>query len=274
MLSSTARRFARTPARTDPAEDVAFSRSRWPHAAALAFPPHRAPEFRADAPIPFPRTVQITWHDEKKATAVHGWLVLDKPISMTSTQAVGEVTRRSTHKRPGMPALSIRWRPAFCRSRWAKRRRPCLAVDGEKAYRFTVRWGAETETDDTEGARDRHQRETSRAVPTSKRCCRDFHGEIMQAPPALSPRSRSTANAPTISLAPAKPSCLSPVPCQSTISTLVAMPDDATSVFEAGCGRAPTCAPSPATWAAAWVATATSSRSAAPRSGLSIKPAP
>ena len=105
---------------------------------------------------------------------------------MTSTQAVGAVRRPSTRTRPATPARSIRWQPAFCRSRSAKRRRPCsFAVDGEKAYRFTVRWGGETDTDDAEGtvtntSDKRPERGDIEALLPR------FHGEIMQVPPAYS----------------------------------------------------------------------------------------
>ena len=54
--------------------------------------------------------------------------------------------------RPAMPARSIRWPPACCRSRSARRPRPCLTcMDGAKIYRFTVAWGEERSTDDLEG---------------------------------------------------------------------------------------------------------------------------
>src|SRR6185503_16460587 len=59
------------------------------------------------------------------------------------------------------------------------------AVDGAKAYRFTVRWGQETDTDDAEG----------RVVSTSdvrpqlqavEAALPRFVGEVLQTPPAFS----------------------------------------------------------------------------------------
>ncbi len=51
-----------------------------------------------------------------------------------------------------MPARSIRWRRACCRSRSARRPRRCpMCMDGAKVYRFTVAWGEERSTDDLEG---------------------------------------------------------------------------------------------------------------------------
>ena len=85
-----------------------------------------------------------------------------------------------------MPARSIRWRRASCRSRWAKPTKTVpFAVDGEKAYRFTVRFGVETDTDDAEGQVVR----TSEALPSARgyrSVLADFTGEISQVPPSFS----------------------------------------------------------------------------------------
>ena len=58
--------------------------------------------------------------------------------------------------------------------------------DGEKAYRFTVRWGVETDTDDAEGKVVRDQRRAARRAPRSRRCCRASSATIMQMPPQFS----------------------------------------------------------------------------------------
>jgi tRNA pseudouridine55 synthase len=50
---------------------------------------------------------------------VHGWVVLDKPVGMTSTHAVAVLKRLFQAK----PARSIRSPPAGCRSRSGKRPR-------------------------------------------------------------------------------------------------------------------------------------------------------
>ena len=55
---------------------------------------------------------------------VHGWIVLDKPIGMTSTHAVAVVKRLFQAKRAGHAARSIRSPPAACRSPWVRPPRP------------------------------------------------------------------------------------------------------------------------------------------------------
>ena len=102
--------------------------------------------------IDWPGRGAVTMARDRRGRPVNGWLVLDKPLGMTSTAAVAGSSGCSRPPRPVMPARSIRSRPACCRSRSARRRRLWpMSWTGEKTYRFTVRWGAETTTDDAEG---------------------------------------------------------------------------------------------------------------------------
>ena len=88
----------------------------------------------------------------KKGNPVHGWVVLDKPLGMTSTQAVGAVRRLFDAQKAGhagtLDPLATGILPIALGE--ATKTVP-FAVDGEKAYRFTVRFGIETDTDDAEG---------------------------------------------------------------------------------------------------------------------------
>lgn len=89
---------------------------------------------------------------KKHRLDISGWIVLDKPVGMTSTLAVSAVRRLLNAKKAGHagtldPLASGILPLAFGE---ATKTVPYV-VDGEKAYRFTVRWGIETDTDDTEG---------------------------------------------------------------------------------------------------------------------------
>ena len=88
----------------------------------------------------------------KKGAVVNGWLILDKPQRMTSTQAVGAVRRIFDAQKAGhagtLDPLATGILPIALGE--ATKTVP-FAVDGEKSYSFTVRWGAETNTDDSEG---------------------------------------------------------------------------------------------------------------------------
>ena len=83
---------------------------------------------------------------------VHGWIVLDKPVGMTSTHAVAAVRRLFNAKKAGHagtldPLASGILPLAFGE---ATKTVPYV-VDGEKAYTLHREWGDETDTDDTEG---------------------------------------------------------------------------------------------------------------------------
>jgi tRNA pseudouridine55 synthase len=96
--------------------------------------------------------------DEKKSNKkrlkrdVHGWVVLDKPVGMTSTHAVAVIKRLFTAKRVGhagtLDPLASGCLPIALGE--ATKTVP-FVVDGRKAYLFTVRWGEERDTDDAEG---------------------------------------------------------------------------------------------------------------------------
>ena len=83
---------------------------------------------------------------------VHGWVVLDKPIGMTSTHAVAVLKRLFQAKRAGhagtLDPLASGGLPIALGE--ATKTVP-FVMDGRKRYRFTVAWGEERDTDDTEG---------------------------------------------------------------------------------------------------------------------------
>jgi len=121
-----------------------------------------------------------------KRRDLNAWLVLDKPVGMTSTQAVAIAKRLFNAKKAGHagtldPLASGLLPIAFGE---ATKTVP-FVMDGEKAYRFTVRWGAETATDDSESA----PTATSEARPSLaaiEAALPAFIGEVMQVPPQFS----------------------------------------------------------------------------------------
>ena len=121
-----------------------------------------------------------------KGLAINGWLVLDKPLGMTSTDAVGRLKRLYQAQKVGhagtLDPLATGVLPiAFGE---ATKTVPYV-VDGEKSYLFTVAWGAETDTDDSEGrvTRTSDERPPREAVEA---LLPRFTGEIQQLPPQYS----------------------------------------------------------------------------------------
>jgi tRNA pseudouridine55 synthase len=129
-------------------------------------------------------------HDHKQRKRekrdVHGWLVLDKPVGMTSTHAVSVVKRAFQARRAGhagtLDPLASGCLPIALGE--ATKTVP-FVMDGRKTYRFTVRWGEERDTDDAEG----RVVETSSARPTAddiRALLPRFTGTIAQVPPRFS----------------------------------------------------------------------------------------
>jgi tRNA pseudouridine55 synthase len=122
----------------------------------------------------------------KKFKPVHGWLVLDKQLGMTSTHAVGAVKRLFEAQKAGhagtLDPLATGVLPIALGE--ATKTVP-YAVAGAKSYRFTVRLGAETDTDDAEG-RVVRTCEKMPTPPAIKAVLPRFIGAIEQVPPRFS----------------------------------------------------------------------------------------
>ena len=117
---------------------------------------------------------------------VHGWIILDKPVGMTSTQAVGAIKRLFSCKRAGhagtLDPLASGLLPIALGE--ATKTAPYV-MDGRKTYSFTVRWGEERDTDDADG----RVSATSDVRPDRaaiEALLPRFTGEIEQIPPQFS----------------------------------------------------------------------------------------
>jgi tRNA pseudouridine55 synthase len=124
-------------------------------------------------------------------SALHGWLILDKPVGLGSTQAVSAVKRalreggyakvKVGHGGTLDPLASGVLPIALGEATKLSGR----MLDAEKAYEFTIAFGQETDTLDTEGA----VISTSEKRPTLaevEAVLARFTGEIEQVPPAYS----------------------------------------------------------------------------------------
>lgn len=123
---------------------------------------------------------------KRKGEPVHGWLVLNKSVGVTSTKALAIARRLVNAAKAGhagtLDPLADGVLPlAFGE---ATKTVPYL-VDARKSYRFTVRWGQETTTDDREGPVV--QSSDSRPTPDEVLAALPaFIGRVMQVPPAFS----------------------------------------------------------------------------------------
>ena len=172
----------------------------------------------------------------RKGRAVNGWLVLDKPAGVTSTYAVGAVRRAFDARKAGHagtldPAATGVLPIAFGE---ATKTVP-YAVEGEKFYRFTVRWGAETETDDAQGRIVRTSELRSEPAVILA-LLGQFTGEIMQTPPAYSAVKIAGKRAYDLAR-DGEVVELEPRPVRVHALQLIEISDADTAVFEARCGK-------------------------------------
>jgi tRNA pseudouridine55 synthase len=121
-----------------------------------------------------------------KGLPVHGWLIFDKPQGMTSTQAVTRIRRLYRAEKAGhagtLDPLATGVLPIALGE--ATKTMP-FAVEGAKEYRFTIRFGAETDTDDAMG-KVVAQSDKRPARAEIEAALPDFTGEIEQTPPRYS----------------------------------------------------------------------------------------
>ena len=172
----------------------------------------------------------------KKGLPINGWIILDKPVGMTSTQAVGKVRWLYQAQKAGhagtLDPLATGVLPIALGE--ATKTVP-YAVDGLKAYRFTVRWGIETDTDDAEGKPVRtSDKRPSRAEIEA--VLPNFLGDILQTPPQFS-AIKIDGNRAYDLAREGETVALEPRPVRIDTLNLVDMPDAETAIFEAECGR-------------------------------------
>ncbi len=122
----------------------------------------------------------------KKGNPVHGWVCLDKPLEMGSTEAVTKVRRLFDAQKAGhagtLDPLATGILPIALGE--ATKTVPFL-MDAQKVYRFTINWGVSTDSVDREGeivARS----DVRPSVEAVKAALPAFVGEIDQTPPRFS----------------------------------------------------------------------------------------
>ena len=148
--------------------------------------PGYSPLAGAPAPAEQERPQQGAKQKKRPKRDVHGWIVLDKPVGMTSTHAVSVIKHLFTAKRAGhagtLDPLASGCLPIALGE--ATKTVP-FVVDSRKTYVFTIRWGEERDTDDAEGrvTATRDLRPEAAAIGA---LLPRFTGTIEQVPPRFS----------------------------------------------------------------------------------------
>jgi tRNA pseudouridine55 synthase len=179
---------------------------------------------------------QRTQTTKRQKRDVNGWLVLDKPVGMTSTHAVSVVKRLFQAKRAGhagtLDPLASGCLPIALGE--ATKTVP-FVMDGRKTYHFTVRWGEERDTDDAEGRIVASS--PARPTPDGIRALLPrFTGTIAQVPPRFSALKIEGERAYDLARE-GKVVELAPRPVDIHRLEFVAMPDAESTVLAAECGK-------------------------------------
>ncbi|WP_265516096.1 tRNA pseudouridine(55) synthase TruB [Nitratireductor luteus] len=173
---------------------------------------------------------------KKKGRPVSGWIVLDKPAGMGSTDAVAKIKWLFKAQKAGhagtLDPLASGMLPIALGE--ATKTVPYV-MEGAKVYRFTVTWGEERTTDDLEGP----VAKTSDIRPSEadiRALLPNYTGLIMQTPPQFSAikiggeRAYDLAReGETVEIAARE--------VEVGRLDLVALPDENSALFEIECGK-------------------------------------
>jgi tRNA pseudouridine55 synthase len=172
----------------------------------------------------------------KRGRPLDGWLIIDKPPRMTSTDVVNRVRRAFDAQKAGhggtLDPLATGVLPiAF----GAATKTVPYIMDGTKLYRFTLRLGEARDTDDADGAvtETRENRPTDDALRAALPA---FTGDIMQVPPVYSAIKIAGERAYDMAREGRAP-VLEARPARVDRFELIERPDAETAVFEVQSGK-------------------------------------
>ncbi|CAK0770908.1 tRNA pseudouridine synthase B [uncultured Gammaproteobacteria bacterium] len=173
---------------------------------------------------------------KSKGRPINGWLVLDKPAGLTSTQALSRArwlfgAAKAGHGGTLDPIATGVLPVAF----GAATKTVSWVMDGIKTYHFTVRWGERRDTDDCAGA----VIETSPVRPERvaiEAALPAFCGEIEQIPPIYSAIKIAGQRAYDLAREGGTPE-MAPRRVMVKRFELIDMPDADHAEFEVVCGK-------------------------------------
>lgn len=172
----------------------------------------------------------------KKGQPVHGWVIIDKPQGLTSTQVVGAVRRIYDAQKAGHAGTLDPLATGILAVALGEATKTVpFAMDADKTYRFTARWGEGRDSDDADGkvtgvSDVRPTREAIEAMLPR------FTGALSQVPPAYSAIKVQGERAYDLAR-DGEVVELAPRTVEVYESRLLEMPDADHAVFEIHCGK-------------------------------------
>lgn len=172
----------------------------------------------------------------RRGRVINGWVILDKPRDVTSTDAVAAVRRAFDAAKAGhagtLDPLATGILPIALGE---ATKVVSMVMDQAKRYRFTVRWGEERDTDDSEGAIVARS-DARPATADIKRLMPGFLGEIEQVPPTYSAIKVQGERAYDLAR-DGRPPALEPRIVRIDEFRLIDAPDHDHAVFDLRCGK-------------------------------------
>jgi tRNA pseudouridine55 synthase len=173
---------------------------------------------------------------KKKGIPIHGWLIIDKPLEISSNSVVGKTRWLTKAQKVGHggtldPLASGVLPLAFGEAT----KTVSFVMDGQKTYRFEVTWGESRSTDDGEGevvATSDHRPEPK----DIQKILSDFVGEIEQVPPKYSALKINGQRAYKLARADEDVE-MKPRTVQIDRLELIEIVDANRAVFEVDCGK-------------------------------------
>jgi tRNA pseudouridine55 synthase len=172
----------------------------------------------------------------RKGAAVHGWVIVDKPLGVTSTETVSMVRRVFDAQKAGHAGtLDPLASGILAVALGEATKTVSFAMEAEKTYRFTARWGEARDSDDAEGKVEATSDVRPPAAEIEALLPR-FVGEISQVPPRFSAVKVSGERAYDIARDGEIPQ-LEPRPVTIHQVRLLDQPDPDHADFEMRCGK-------------------------------------
>jgi tRNA pseudouridine55 synthase len=171
-----------------------------------------------------------------KGEKIDGWIVLDKPVGLTSTDCVTRVRRLFNAEKAGHAGtLDPLATGILAIALGEATKTVAFAMDALKTYRFTARWGISTTTDDAEG-KVSAESPVRPAATDILSALPGFVGAIQQTPPVFSAIKVDGARAYDLARMGEMVE-LKPRPAYIARLELCSMPDKDHTVFEMTTGK-------------------------------------
>src|SRR5579862_457584 len=180
--------------------------------------------------------MEPTMARKRRGQPVHGWVILDKPLGMSSSRAVAAVRRAFDAAKAGhggtLDPLATGVLPVALGE---ATKTVAYAMAGRKRYQFRLRWGEARDSDDTEGS----VVATSPVRPSREAILAAlprFEGLIAQRPPDYSAIKVAGERA-YLRARQGAPIDLAPRPVEVKSLRLLDLPDPDHALFEASVGK-------------------------------------